>query len=73
VISMWEWSTPKAYLHDAISTDKRKPWVNANGPIYGSPEESTDMVPVLNPVTNETRQVIVDCPIPNRHLQMALA
>ncbi len=57
VISMWEWSTHKAYLHDAISTDKRNPRVNANGLIYGSPEESTDMVPVLNPVTNETWQV----------------
>jgi hypothetical protein len=57
VISMWEWSTPKAYLHDAISTDKRNPSVNANGLIYGSPEESTDMVPVLNPITNETQQV----------------
>jgi hypothetical protein len=57
VISMWEWSTPKAYLHDAISTDKRNPRVNANGPIYGSPEESTDMVPVLNPITNEAYQI----------------
>ena len=57
VLSMWEWSTPRAYLHDAISTDKRNPRVNANGLIYGSPEESTDMVPVLNPVTNETSQV----------------
>ena len=57
VISMWEWSTPKAYLHDAISTDKRNPRVNANGLIYGSPEESTDMVPVLNPLTNEAWQV----------------
>ena len=57
VLSMWEWSTPKAYLHDAISTDKRNPRVNANGLIYGSPEESTDMVPVLNPITNEAWQV----------------
>src|SRR5438552_13280481 len=57
VISMWEWSTPKAYLHDEISTDKRNPRVNANGLIYGSPEESTDMVPVLNPITNEASQV----------------
>lgn len=57
VITMWEWSTPKAYLHDAISTDKRNPRVNANGLIYGSPEESTDMVPVLNPVTNEATQI----------------
>jgi hypothetical protein len=57
VISMWEWSTPRAYLHDAISTDKRNPRVNANGLIYGSPEESTDMVPVLNPITNEASQI----------------
>src|SRR5205809_1039223 len=46
VISMWEWSTPKAYLHDAVSSDKRDPHVNANGPIYGSPEGSTDMCPI---------------------------
>ena len=57
VISMWEWSTPKAYLHDEISTDKRNPSLNANGLIYGSPEESTEMVPVLNPMTNETWQI----------------
>jgi hypothetical protein len=50
VISTWEWGSQKHYLHDAISTDKRKPTVNANGPIYGSPEESTDLVPVLDPV-----------------------
>ena len=31
--------------------------MNANGLIYGSPEESTDMVPVLNPVTNTATQV----------------
>jgi len=57
VISMWEWATPKSYLHDEISTDKRNPRLNANGLIYGSPEESTDMVPVLNPITNETWQI----------------
>ena len=57
VISMWEWSTPKAYLHDAVSSDKRNPRVNANGLVYGSPEESTDMVPVLDPKTNTATQV----------------
>ena len=39
-------------MHDAVSTDKRKPTVNANGRIYGSPEESTDNVPWLDPVTH---------------------
>ncbi len=54
VVSLWDWSEPTAYLHDAISTDKRHPTVNANGYIYGSPEESTDNVPVLDPVANKT-------------------
>src|SRR5882757_7446284 len=42
VISVWDWSSPKAYLHDEISTDKRKPTLNAYGKLYGSTEESTD-------------------------------
>ncbi|MEH2513897.1 hypothetical protein V1291_005251 [Nitrobacteraceae bacterium AZCC 1564] len=52
VYTMWDWASPKHYQHDAISTDKRNPTVNANGLIYGSPEESTDLVPTLDPVKN---------------------
>ncbi len=52
VYTMWDWASPKHYQHDAISTDKRHPTVNANGLIYGSPEESTDLVPTLDPVKN---------------------
>ena len=52
VYTMWDWSSPKHYMHDAVSTDKRNPTVNANGLIYGSPEESTDLVPTLDPVRN---------------------
>jgi hypothetical protein len=52
VYSLWDWASPKHYQHDAISTDKRNPTVNANGLIYGSPEESTDLVPTLDPVRN---------------------
>ncbi|HWF08574.1 MAG TPA: carboxypeptidase-like regulatory domain-containing protein [Bryobacteraceae bacterium] len=57
VITQWDWADPKAYLHDEISTDKRNPTVNANGLIYGSPEESRDYLPVLDPVHNTTAQV----------------
>ncbi len=52
VITQWDWADPKAYLHDSISTDKRSPNVNANGPLYGAPEESRDYLPVLDPVHN---------------------
>ena len=50
VFTMWDWASPKHYQHDAISTDKRDPTINANGLIYGSPEESTNLVPTLDPV-----------------------
>jgi hypothetical protein len=52
VITEWDWATPKAYLHDEIATDKRDPTVNANGLLYGSPELSTDFIPILDPVHN---------------------
>ena len=61
---MWDWSTPKHYLHDAVSSDKRDPTVNANGQIYGSPEESTDIVPVLDPVTSHGRASSIRIAIP---------
>jgi len=53
VITSWEWSTPDKYLHDLISSDKRHPTVNAYGPLYGSPEYSTDNMPILDPKTNK--------------------
>ena len=59
VITQWDWADPKAYLHDEISSDKRNPNVNANGLIYGSPEESRDYLPVLDPVHNTINQVKV--------------
>jgi hypothetical protein len=57
VITQWDWADPKAYLHDEIATDKRNPTVNANGPLYGSPEESRDYLPVLDPAHNTTSQL----------------
>ena len=65
VITQWDWADPKAYLHDEISTDKRNPNVNANGLIYGSPEESRDYLPVLDPVHNTISQVKVPYRDPN--------
>ena len=57
VITMWDYGTEKTYLHDEISSDKRNPTVNANGPIYGATEESTQFLPVVNPADNSATQV----------------
>jgi hypothetical protein len=57
VITEWDWADPKAYLHDEVSTDRRKPTVNAYGKIYGSLELSADYLPVLDPKANAISQV----------------
>jgi len=74
VITQWDWADPKAYLHDEISTDKRNPNINANGLIYGSPEESRDYLPVLDPVHNTISRVTTpyrdpNTPTPGKPLQ----
>jgi hypothetical protein len=51
VVTTWDWGNDKKYLHDLISSDKRNPTVNSYGLLYGSPEYSTDQLPVLDPKT----------------------
>jgi hypothetical protein len=57
VITQWDWADPKAYLHDVVSTDRRKPTVNANGKLYGALELSADYVPVVDPVKHEATRI----------------
>ena len=57
VVSLWDWADPRAYMHDLISTDKRNPTVNANGPVYGAAENSVDYVPVVDPTTHVASRV----------------
>lgn len=52
VAIVYDWSSPKAYLHDLSGTDRRNPTVNAYGPLYGAPELSTDEFPILDPRTH---------------------
>jgi hypothetical protein len=61
VVTMYDWSDPKSYLHDLIVTDRRKPTVNPYGLIYGAAELSTDNLPILDPVkvTKSTMKVPV--------------
>jgi hypothetical protein len=57
LLTVWEWSRPTAYTHDLIGTDRRKPTLNANGKLYGAPENSTDYWPVLDPQTHTAGEV----------------
>jgi hypothetical protein len=57
VITQWDWADPKAYLHDVVSTDRRRPTVNAKGQLYGALEASADYLPVLDPLRHTASQV----------------
>ena len=52
VVTLRDWMNEKQYLHDLIASDRRFPTVNANGPLVGSPEYSSDTLPILDPVKN---------------------
>ena len=71
VITMWNWAVPTAFLHAMISTDRRKPTVNAYGPVYGTDwsgdcgkgKKKITCLAVVDPKTNESYEVPV--PLPN--------
>ena len=52
VITLWDYLRPQFYAHDVVSTDRRNPRINPNGAVYASPEDSTDIVGVVDPRTN---------------------
>ncbi len=62
VITMWDYLKPQFYAHDVVSTDRRDPRVNPNGAVYASPEDSTDIVGVVDPRTHRA----IDLPHPLR-------
>ena len=58
VVTTWDWLNDKHYLHDLIASDRRYPTVNAYGPLFGSAEYSTDIIPVLDPVKHTTVNMV---------------
>ena len=58
VVTTWEWLNDKHYLHDLIASDRRYPTVNAYGPVYGSTEHSTDIMPILDPKKHTATNVV---------------
>ncbi len=58
VVTTWDWLDDKHYLHDLIASDRRFPTVNAYGPLYGSTEYSTDIIPILDPIKHTTVNIM---------------
>jgi hypothetical protein len=56
VLTLWEWGGPATFAHDELSTDKRNPTANANGPIYGV-DWGNDGFLTLDPKTNTATEV----------------
>jgi hypothetical protein len=57
VITLWDWSRPTHYIDDQGSGDRRDPHYNGFGPIFGAPEVSSDIMPVLDPRTNSKSEI----------------
>jgi hypothetical protein len=70
VVTAWDWLNDKHYLHDLISSDRRNPTINAYGPLYGSTEHSTDIIPILNPVKHHVSNIIA--PVRDANVSEAL-
>ena len=65
VLTLWDWSHPTDYMHDLIGTDRRQPTLFPNGKFYGSPEDSSDRIPVLDPVTHQVSELVHPVRDPN--------
>ena len=70
VITQWDWSDPKKYMHDLIASDRRFPTVNGYGPLFGSPEYSTDTMPILDPKKHSVTNFVL--PVRDANTPLAL-
>jgi hypothetical protein len=56
VVTLWDWGTDRSFMHDEISTDKRRPTVNAGGPVYAV-SSGHGALTILDPRTNRTEEI----------------
>jgi len=61
VITLWDFDTPKAFVHDLISTDKRKPTQNSYGTVFAT-EWSSGMLNSVDPVENSKASIPIPAP-----------
>ncbi len=69
VLTMWDWGGPSAFVHDEITTDRRHPTVNANGPYYAA-DFGNDRLLVVDPRTNRASDIKV--PVSDPHTPTAV-
>ena len=55
VLTLWQWGHG-SYFHDEVSTDRRNPHINANGPIYGT-QIMLGKLGILDPVKNTFKEI----------------
>jgi hypothetical protein len=58
VVTLWDIGGPQDFIHDEIATDKNKPTVNANGPIYAV-SAGHGTLAVVDPVTNDAWKLVI--------------
>ena len=56
VVTLWDWGTDDAFIHDEATTDKRNPTVNGGGPVYGVSAGHGTLV-VVDPVANSATEL----------------
>jgi hypothetical protein len=56
VLTLWDVGDDRSFMHDEISTDKRRPTVNAGGPVYAVSAGHGTLV-MLDPRTNRGEQL----------------
>jgi hypothetical protein len=59
VVSLWDWSDDKGFVHDTISTDKRNPTLNANGLVYSISRFSAPEMNILDPTRHQATGLTV--------------
>jgi hypothetical protein len=58
VLTLWDWGSPTAYVHDEVTSDKRDPTVNAGGVVYGV-SMSDDKLLIVDPKGHSARDLRV--------------
>ena len=58
VITQWAWAHDAGFIHDNISTDKRNPTLNSNGPVYGV-AGLYGVLAIIDPNTHEAKKIVI--------------